>query len=172
MKAKGIFSALFLIPLGIMFLALSLLVLLSKGNNPSLIRSKLKFGALLLTFSWFASSCTKPVVTCYAPQITNNYTFIDSINVKSYTNGDTLKVQITNCSYNYYSWSINNLTNPTVIRSGMLLQTDTLTANDLRKFYFILNYSNVGKFNLNIYGETTSAFTGLKEIARFNINLK
>jgi hypothetical protein len=72
MRLKDLFSPFIIIPIGLIFLIISLLVFLTKGENKKLISTKLKLGAFLLSFNWFVSGCDPGFSTCYMPSLGND----------------------------------------------------------------------------------------------------
>ena len=61
---KNLVGLLLLVPLGVAF-ALVCLLLMVKKNNPGLIKKKLRIGALLLTFTTFATFAPRASASCY-----------------------------------------------------------------------------------------------------------
>lgn len=154
MKLNDFFSPIFFIALGTAFLAVSVWVWFSKGKNAKAIKAKYKLGGMILTLSFFASSCESvvqpPEVTCY--MVAQSYVYIPTENNKAIlSTGDTLLVAIANPNFAYYSYSMTDSTKTNIFQEGMLIKsTDT-------NFHIIpiknsINYS--GKIAIDFYGET------------------
>jgi len=51
----------------LLFAIVSVLVIITRGKNPYLVRKKLAIGAMMLSLSASAAGCTPPWVSCYEP---------------------------------------------------------------------------------------------------------
>ncbi|GEM_PF-2735753 len=151
MKFKDIISPLLLIALGILFLAASAWVFISKDKRA--IRYKYKIGGLLLSLSLFASSsCSSndPVLMCYDPAPPNNsiYPLTEKNNLEL---EDSLLFHIYSPTHLYYSYQIKDST------ENKELQKGKLEFSKEKQFYFvpmkIMPDQYDGSFFINIYGE-------------------
>jgi hypothetical protein len=110
----------------IAFAIVSFLIILNK-NNPSLLKKKLKIGALLITLTSVTGGCQDSIVTCYDP-IPSDMFYLDqvsqgneiSVNLKD---KDYLSGRIENRNYNRYSFMISG-------KKDTLVQKDNLNALD------------------------------------------
>ena len=153
MKIKDIFSPFLFIALGVAFLAVSAWVFFSR--NEKAVRYKYKIGGLILSLSFFASSCG-PAVTCYDPAPTCYITF-DPHQVypvgtsESFTPNDSLFFWIEQPSYSYYSFLLADSV------SKQEFQKDYLGYSEETNTFFLplitMPGEYQGRFIVNIYGE-------------------
>ena len=153
MKIKDIFSPLLFIVLGMAFLVLSAWVFFSK--NEKAVRYKYKVGGMILSLSFFASSCG-PTVTCYDIQPTCYITaepeqvyFVGKN--ESITLNDSLFFSIGGFPYNYYSFLLTDSV------SKKEFQKDYLEYSEKTRAFFLplkaMPEKYQGRFIVNIYGE-------------------
>ena len=112
------------IGIGIAFVAVSLWVILSGGNNAKAIRAKYKLGgALLTTWALLSAATCAPKIgapLCYDTPAPNNRLYV-SEKVSSdnkYSDGEVMVVEITAASCEKYDWKIMDQERKKVIQSG------------------------------------------------------
>ncbi len=108
MKLKDIFSPVLFIILGIAFLAVSLWVILSRNQSSRGIKYKYKLGGLILSLSFFVSSCNKfSGTTCYDTPAPDNSFFTEyNLSDPELSEGDTIFFSIISPTYDYYSYQL------------------------------------------------------------------
>ena len=156
----------------LVFAVICLMVYLSKGNA-YWIKRKLKIGALLLTFSWFANSCEKSpfVNTCYDPQPAENSIWIDNGgDTLHYPLNDTMFVQILNPSYPFFSFDVYDF-NLNFIKSGLLTKRDSLPYDTYYFVTFDKDYLS-GNYKINFYGEEDQNISKTKKIGTFDFKIE
>jgi hypothetical protein len=170
MKAKDTLLPVIVIPVGIAFVVVCVLVYLNKGKSGKLIATKLKLGAFILSFSWFVSSC-EPVVTCYEPALLENTIMIEPPG--KFNPGDTLKGSVDNRTYDYFSYFLIDSASAGIKQSGILNPNDT-TLKDYNEPFFIMLDSSLtaGTYYIDIYGENTAELKKTKFLQRFTIFIK
>jgi hypothetical protein len=158
MKIRDLLSPFILIGAGLAFVIVSFLVILTNGKNRRLIASKMKIGALLLTFTWFASGCSPldPSPTCYAPALATNVVEIKSKNPEIDNNlnfmpGDTVYGIIANSTLYAYSYQLTDSISNQIKQSGALTN-DSIIFKE-KYFHFILDSKlDKGTYSINIIG--------------------
>jgi hypothetical protein len=169
---KELFLPLIIFALTLVFAVICLMVYLSKGNA-YWIKRKLKIGALLLTFSWFANSCEKNPFgnTCYDPMPAENSIWIDKGGDSLiYAISDSMFIQITNPSYPFFSFDIYDF-EANLLESGLLTKRDSLPYDT---YYFIIfdkDYK-AGDYKINFYGESENSITKKIKINTFEFKIK
>ena len=156
MNIKDIFSPVFFIVLGAAFLIVSVYALISRNKNA--IRCKYKIGGMILSLSFFASSCSMFETTCYDPGPTcyavaetqHNLVYPYTSNEKPGLN-DSLFFHIYEPTYNYYSILLTDSTAQKTFRKNFLEYSE-------EKHVFFLPLNTMpedyqGRFIVNIFGE-------------------
>lgn len=168
MKPKDLLFPFILIPLGIAFFTIALLLFLSNGENKKLISAKLKIGALLLSFGWLAS-CEIGTTTCYAPAPNN----LLNINTDStYAAGDTLRDNLIGGSYKFYSFILSEQQSALSKQEGRLIPNDGSFGDNSESFYFVLDKSiPEGVYWLDVYGGDTDLLETQNHIRRYPFNI-
>lgn len=84
MDKKTLFSPIIFLFAGIAFGVFSLLVFLTNGKNATLVRGKLRLGAIIVTLTGalFVTNC-KPQVLCYSVPYTRDNMFVFASNTES-----------------------------------------------------------------------------------------
>jgi hypothetical protein len=170
---KELFLPLIIFALTLVFAVICLMVYLSKGNA-YWIKRKLKIGALLLTFTWITNSCEKvpPVVECYMMPPKENTIWINSTSDSMKFNlSDTMFVQIQNATYPFFSFDIldESLNSK---KSGILQKYDD--SLNYGNMYFIVFQPelDLGKYQINFYGETEEVVTKQNKIISYDFWIK
>ena len=159
MKLKDLFLPIILLSVGLVFVAISCLVILSNGKNKKLIESKMKIGAFLLTFSWFAAGCGQTTNTCYVPAQPDDIIQIKPKNSEidphyNFNPGDSVFGIIRNSSYHTYTFDLADSI------SNQIKQSGTLTIDSVESRYkyihFILDLKlEKGTYKINYTGFDT-----------------
>jgi len=159
MNIKGFFSPLLFIVLGAAFLIVSAWAFFS-NNNKYAIRYKYKIGGLILSLSFFASSCGKFGVTCYDQQEVTCYlpAQTNSIYVsnpyKQFSLDDSLFFQVALPTFNYYSILLTDSTSKEVFYKGFPEYSKkdslyfiplTIIPEDYRGHFFVYIYGEQSK---------------------------
>ncbi|NDV47704.1 hypothetical protein D0T49_11665 [Paludibacter sp. 221] len=167
MKIKDIFSPFFFVVLGIAFLGVSAWVFLSNNKSAKAIRYKYRLGGMILSLSFFTTSCI-PLTTCYDPAPIDNTIYLSHYGENSFAIGDTLFFSIESPTYPYYSYLISDSTSTKNLQEGMLSSSE-----DHWRYHVPLteNPEYTGKINIKIFGEETNEikhskllFTGISNI--------
>ena len=152
MKIKDVLSPLFFIGLGIAFLCVSVWFFISK--NPDAIRYKYKIGGMILSLSFFTSSCNlgnlvNPV-TCYDPLPPDNSVYSFSTKEKFQQN-DSLFFYINFATYPHYSFLLTD----SVAKKD--IKKDFMEYSEEKDFFFIplksMPEEYQGRFAVKIFGE-------------------
>jgi hypothetical protein len=156
MQRSSLFTPLLFIFVSIAFLTISVLVILSKGKNGRLIKSKLRLGAFLLGITAVSTGCP-PVVSCYDPVDNNEYLYLNDTcltNGKIEADFHTLKT-LTGKIYNRNSSDFSFLI---IDNQSNILQRDSITPidgnfdNSIEDIFFTVSDSiPAGNHNLLIY---------------------
>ena len=156
MKLKDLFSPVFFIVLGLAFLAVSVWVWLGKGENAKAIKTKYKLGGMILSLSFFTTSCVPPIVTCYEPAMPPNSVYSQQLYNDTLVPGDTVFLQISDPTYKNYSYTFSDS-----IRSKNLQQGLLTFSQDSIRYIIPINKSvkYTGKVFVDIYGEPTDVIT-------------
>ena len=153
MKIKDIFSPFLFIALGVAFLALSVWVFFSR--NEKAVRYKYKIGGLILSLSFFSSSCGV-FTTCYEPAFTC-YDMVPPNSVYSVrpnenlTPNDSLFFMIYETSYDYYSFLLTDSVSKQEFKKDFLEYSEETYTFFLPLIPMPGEYQ--GRFIVNIYGE-------------------
>ena len=143
------------IALAIVFAIISLLVYLTKGH-PSLIRKKLKIGAMIIAITSIYSCdmlTDETTTTCYAPVVPQNQIVLDSPDGSTIylKENNIIHGEINNRGANEFSYALTDST-------SYEYQKDDLTAKDgafdeyYEEFDIILNDSlRSGTYNLDFF---------------------
>ena len=167
MKIKDIFSPVFLVILGIAFLGVSAWVFLSNNKNAKAIRYKYRLGGMILSLSFFTTSCI-PLTTCYEPMPEENTIYPAHHGENSFAKGDTLFFSIESPTYPYYSYLLSDSTSTKNLQEGMLG-----SSTDRWRYHLPLteDLEYTGKINISIFGEETNEikhskllFTGISNL--------
>lgn len=170
---KELYLPTIIVALTLVFGIICLMVYLSDGNA-YWIKKKLKIGALLLTFTWFANSCEKGPFenTCYLPPMPDNSIWIkNSSDSLVFSLGDTLFLQVSNPTYPFFSYEILD-------KSLNSIQSDMLRKlNDSSNFsdYYFLVFKNElasEKYKINFYGEEQDSVTLKNKISSYEFSIK
>ncbi|MFH1052367.1 MAG: hypothetical protein V1779_15710 [bacterium] len=169
---KELYIPLIIIALTLVFGIICLMVYLSNGNA-YWIKKKLKIGALLLTFSWFANSCEiEPTRTCYLPAMPENSISIsnqsDSI---IYSIKDTMFIQIDNPSYPYFSYDILDKSMNSIKSDLLNKHFDSTTYNEFYFLIFTVEFTP-GKYQINFYGEKEEIVTRKNKIKSYDFSIE
>ena len=153
MNIKEIFSPVFFIVLGAAFVIVSAWALVSRSKNA--VRCKYKIGGMILSLSFFASSCKfattcyDPPVTCYVaipPNVVNSYTSSEKLSLN-----DSLFFHITQPTYSYFSFLLTDST------AQKAFQKDFLEYSEENGVFFLplktIPEKYQGRFIVNIFGE-------------------
>jgi hypothetical protein len=148
----------YLLPLlllaGAAFVLVSVLVFLSLGRNRRLLSAKMRIGAFLLSFSFFAVSLSG-CRTCYEPTPPPN-TLIIFQTEPDHHPGDTITGHIENRTYPYYSFELLDSTTSALAQNGHLQAKDGAFNDYSEYFYFVIDSAvPAGTYHLNVYGEIT-----------------
>jgi hypothetical protein len=136
---------------GLAFVVVSVLLWLSFGRNRRLVAAKMKLGALLLSFSFFASCGQPPFTTCYEPAIENEINFTDSM---KYHAGDTVAGNLYGPTFSYYSFCISDSTNQAIQQTGMMHAADGAFTEGTEDFWFVIDPGvPAGPKLLQLFGE-------------------
>jgi hypothetical protein len=157
MKIKDILFPLIVIPFGLAFAGICLLLFFNRGKSRHLVAAKIRTGALILSFSYFTTSCIIPR-TCYDPAPPND--FIDMFVGDSIHAGDTMKGYIYDPTFPYYSARIMDSTCTINIQQAFLCPVSGSFADEQCDFYMVLD-SNLqdGQYLLKIYSENSQTIT-------------
>ena len=171
MKQKDIFIFIILIPLGLSFLVITTLLFFNNGKSRKLIAAKLKLGALILSFSWFTTSCDIGQ-TCYAPAPAENSVYLYNNDTLNISLNDSLKLIVNNPTFNNYSYRINDTLN-SLKQNGLCEQlTDSLRYNS-KVLYFLVDKSlGAGKYNLEVFGEKSTDLKYVTKLQSFPLYIK
>ena len=119
MNTRDFLFPIIVIPVVIIFGLISALVLINNGKNAKLIAAKLRVGAFLLSFSWFAVSCT-PTVECYAPAESNRIS-INTTDIQSMKPGETINGTIIYAVDSLYSYLLSDTLTGTEYQNGSIV---------------------------------------------------
>ncbi len=154
MKTRDLLFPAIVIPVACAFIIISFLLWFYHGENKKLVSAKIKIGAFLLSFSFFAS-CGHPQPTCYevAPMPNSiNVTLQEKIHP-----GDTLSGYIYSPSFKQYSFEIKDSLAQLAHQSGWLTPRDSAFNSSSDAFYIKLDSSlKPGSYNLTIFAENDS----------------
>ena len=166
---KEIYIPLLIVVLTLAFGVICLMVYLSDGKA-YWIKKKLKIGALLLTFSFFAESCE--TTSCYLPPMPGNSIRIDnSGDSLIYSFKDTMFVKISNLTYPFFSYDIMDDSFNSIKSDLLQKENDSTNYNN---FYFLIfeNDFEPGKYKINFYGESDELVTLKNKIDTFEFLIK
>ncbi len=160
MNTRDILFPIILIPVVVFFGLISALVLINNGKNAKLIAAKLRVGAFLLSFSWFAVSCT-PTVECYATAMADQI-IMNNGGRQSLKPGDTIAGNIKYPNRSVYNYTLTDTLSGVEVQNGAIPNN----SNSEKDLYFeiILNDS------LSKGGYYLDFFSFYKDTARENLD--
>ncbi|MEA2043541.1 MAG: hypothetical protein U9N85_13450 [Bacteroidota bacterium] len=105
MTEKKYLVPLLLIGLGVAFIFVSIMVTLTRGNSALWIAKKIKLGAMLLSFTAFASCTGGGETMCYAAEATDNISIAGAKGTKITIHPDSNHV----LTGDIYNWRTNKI---------------------------------------------------------------
>lgn len=170
MKIRDSLFPIIIIPVGILFITISLFVILSKGKNKKLINSKLKIGAFILSFSYF-TACGKFGATCYEPAPLPNSIEI-SYNNSLFNQGDTVFGNIYEGTFTEYFFELKDSLEEKIVQKGDLIASDGAFDDANENFYFILDSTvSYGFYFVDFYGKKSDQPDNPEYISRSHIQI-